>query len=213
MGDYDRLGAFDRCFLDLENSKAHMHIGAVMIFDAVPVGRADGGVDIERVRRYIDGRLSRVPRYRQRIQHTPLENHPVWVDDYCFDLKYHIRQISVAKPGDMRQLKRLVAWLNSQQLDRSKPLWEMWVIEGLADNRFAIFQKTHHCMIDGIAGAEEMAVVLSPSPDEGTEIPRRWRPRPTPTASTLLRDAIARRASGPFMLACPGERPMPSRGM
>jgi diacylglycerol O-acyltransferase len=201
MRDYDRLGAFDRCFLDLENSKAHMHIGAVMIFDGAGMRGTDGGIDIEHVRRFIHGRLARVPRYRQRLQHTPIENHPVWVDDYSFDLNYHIRQISVAKPGDTRQLKRLVAWLNSQPLDRSKPLWEMWVIEGLEKDRFAVFQKIHHCMVDGIAGAEEMAVVLSAGPEEGAEIPRRWRPRPTPTVSTMLRDSVLRRAYGPFELA------------
>ncbi len=200
MADYVRLGAFDRCFLDMEDGDAHMHIGAVMIFDAGPVRTSDGGIDVERVRRFIKGRLSRVPRYRQRLAYIPLENHPVWVDDYCFDLNYHVRHASLPGPGDDRQLKGLIAWINSQPLDRAKPLWEMWVIEGLQGDRFAVFQKVHHCMIDGIAGAEEMAVVLATSPEEGPEIPRRWQPRPAPTGSELLRDAVLRRLGLPVVL-------------
>jgi diacylglycerol O-acyltransferase len=201
MSEYERFGAFDRVFLDLEDGNAHMHIGAIMIFDGGSLRSGDGSVDVERIRRFIGGRLSRVPRYRQRIAHIPVENHPVWVDDYRFDLKYHVRHISVPRPGDERQLKRLVSWINSQPLDRAHPLWEMWIIEGLRGNRFAIFHKVHHSMIDGVGGAEELAVVLSLDPDEGPELPRRWQPRPTPTATRLLRDAMLRRASAPLVAA------------
>ena len=200
MGDYTRLSAFDRFLLEIEDDDVHMHVAATCIFDAAPLRRPSGGIDVERIRRHVGSRLNAIPRYRQRLGYIPVENHPVWMDDYRFNLRYHVRHVSVPRPGDARQLKRLVGWINSQRLDRSKPLWEMWVIEGLEGDRFAILQKVHHSMIDGLAGAEEMAVLLSADPDDAIQLPRRWQPRPEPTSYELLRDALYRRAALPFVL-------------
>ncbi len=201
MGDYSRLSAFDRCFLDIEDRDTHMHVAGTCIFEAAPLLNASGGIDLDRILRYIEGRLAAVPRYRQRLAYGPLGRQPVWVDDYRFNLRYHVRHISLPRPGTDAQLKRLLGWLNSQQLDRSRPLWEMWVIEGLEGNRFAVHQKVHHAMIDGLAGAEELAVLLSPSANDAIALPRPWQARPEPKPLELLRDAALRRASLPMVAA------------
>jgi hypothetical protein len=91
-----------------------------------------------------------MPRFRQRLAYTPIEGHPIWIDDDSFNIRYHVRHASLPRPGTARQLKRLVGWINSQQLDRGKPLWEFWVIEGLESGHFALVTKCHHCMIDGV---------------------------------------------------------------
>ena len=131
-----------------------MHIGSVAIFDAGPLLTPDGGIDIDRIRRLMESELHRVPRYRQRLMRTPLFDQPVWVDDARFNLAYHVRHTHLPQPGDERQLKRLAGRIMSQQLDRGKPLWEMWVVEGLEDGRFALITKAHHCMIDGVGSVE-----------------------------------------------------------
>lgn len=197
MAMYSRLSALDRSFLDIEDRNTHMHVGATCVFETGPLRSDGGGIDIERVRAYVESRLHLIPRYRQRLATIPLEGHPVWVDDEQFDIRYHVRHLSLPRPGCERELKRLAGWINSQQLDRGKPLWEMWVVEGLEDNRFAMIAKTHHCMIDGLAGADLMAVLLRPSDDPGIDEPHRWRPRPAPSGTTLLRDSAWRRLGLP----------------
>jgi diacylglycerol O-acyltransferase len=201
MTTYSRLSALDRSFLDIEDRNTHMHVGATCVFDVGPLAGPDGGIDIERVRDYVESRLHLIPRYRQHIARTPLDGHPVWVDDDQFDIRYHVRHLSLPRPGGDRELKRLAGWINSQQLDRGKPLWEMWVVEGLGDNRFALIAKTHHCMIDGLAGANLLAVLLKPSPDDGIDEPHRWRPRPAPKPAELVRDAVLRRLLVPLRAA------------
>ena len=155
-----------------------MHVGAVAIFDAVPLSRPEGGVDIERLQALVEALL--VPRYRQRIARMPLTGHPVWVDDPHFNLHYHLRHTSLPAPGDERLLKRLAGHVMSLPLDRSKPLWELWVVEGLADSRFAIISKTHHCMIDGVGGAELMTAAMGTSPSSALPEAKPWRARPAP---------------------------------
>jgi hypothetical protein len=123
----ERLSALDVSFLELEEANAHMHIGAVAVFEAASVTRAEGGVDIELVRKLVEAGLHRIPRYRQRLARIPLLGHPVWVDDERFNLAYHVRHTRLPLPGDERQLKRLAGRIMSQALDRGKPLWEMWV--------------------------------------------------------------------------------------
>jgi WS/DGAT/MGAT family acyltransferase len=201
MGDYTRLSAFDQCFLDIEDRQTHMHVAGTCIFDASPLTNASGGIDLDRVLRYIDGRLASVPRYRQRLAYAPGGGQAVWVDDYRFNLRHHVRHVSLPRPGTDAQLKRVLGWLNSQQLDRNRPLWEMWVIEGLEGNRFAIHQKVHHAMIDGLAGAEELAVLLSANSNDAIALPRPWQARPEPSALALLRDSALRRASLPVVAA------------
>lgn len=198
MATYTRLSALDRSFLDIENRNTHMHVGATCVFDVGPLRHEGGGIDIDRVRSYVESRLHLIPRYRQRIAHVPLEGHPVWVDDDQFDIRYHVRHLSIPKPGCERELKRLAGWINSQQLDRHKPLWEMWVVEGLENDRFAMIAKTHHCMVDGMAGADLLAVLLKPSDDTGIDDSQPWRPRPAPAPTEMLRDSIRRYATLPL---------------
>lgn len=201
MTNYSRLSALDRSFLDIENRNTHMHIGATCVFDLAPLRNDAGGLDIERVRAYVESRLHLIPRYRQRIATVPFEGHPVWVDDDQFDIRYHVRHLSVPSPGCDRELKRLAGWINSQQLDRGKPLWEMWVVEGLENDRFALIAKTHHCMIDGLAGADLLTVLLQPSADEEICEPHRWRPRPAPSSRQLVQDSVVKHLATPLRFA------------
>ena len=149
MAHYDRLTQMDNSFLIFEEQQIGMHVASTSIHDAAPLRRDDGTLDIDRIREYVESRLDRIPRYRQRLAHTPLESHPVWVDDASFNIEYHVRHSRLPRPGNARQLKRMVGRIFSQLLDRGKPLWEMWVIEGLEGDRIAVHSKTHHCMVDG----------------------------------------------------------------
>jgi WS/DGAT/MGAT family acyltransferase len=195
---YERLTALDASFLDIEDVSVHMHVAAVLLFQPGPLARHDGGLDMERIRAYIGSRLHMIPRYRQRLAYTPLERHPVWVDDDRFNLFYHVRHASLPRPGSERQLKRLCGRIMSQKLDATKPLWEIWVIEGLEDGRFALVAKVHHCMVDGISGVDLLTVLLSPSPDEAVPEPPQWGPRRAPTTGELLGAEVWRRASMPL---------------
>jgi diacylglycerol O-acyltransferase / wax synthase len=197
---YERLTQFDNSFLVFENPCAHMHVGSTQIFAPGPLETAGGGIDVERIRRYVESRLHLIPRYRQRLEWTPIENHPVWVDDDRFNLFYHVRHTRLPAPGDERLLKRVAGRIMSQQLDFHKPLWEIWVIEGLEGGRFAVVHKSHHCMIDGVSGADVISTLLSPEPTTKVEPPPRWIPRPSPTASQLLRDSVLRRLGAPVEL-------------
>ncbi|HXQ24124.1 MAG TPA: wax ester/triacylglycerol synthase domain-containing protein, partial [Candidatus Acidoferrales bacterium] len=131
MAYYERLGALDASFLGIEDESCHMHVGGVLIFDAGPLHVPGGGIDIDRIRRAIHARLHLVPRFRQRLGYIPGENIPVWIDDDRFRLAYHVRHSALPHPGDERVLKRFVGRIMSQALDRKRPLWEMWVVEGL----------------------------------------------------------------------------------
>ena len=195
---YDRLTALDKSFLLFERPNAFMHVASVALHDAGPLRTADGGIDIDLIRRGIAGLLHRIPRYRQKLAEVPVSRAPIWIDDDEFNLDYHIRHTSLPRPGDEEQLKRLAARIMAQRLDRSRPLWELWVVEGLEGDRFAIVNKTHHCMIDGISGVDLMNVMMSPSPDaEIVEAPP-FVPRRAPTAGELLRDELVRRLALPI---------------
>ena len=195
---YDRLTALDHSFLFLERPNAPMHVGSVAIHELGALRGREGGVDIDLLRRGIAGVLHRIPRYRQRLAWVPLEGTPVWVDDEGFNLDYHVRHTSLPRPGDAHQLRQLAARVMAQRLDRARPLWEMWVVEGLEDDRFALLSKVHHCMIDGVSGVDLMNVLMSPSPDAEIFEPSPFVPRPAPTPFELLRDEILRRARLPF---------------
>src|SRR5437867_13252034 len=171
------------------------------IFGAGPLATPAGGVDIERIRRRVASRLHWIPRYRQRVAYIPLERHPVWVDDDHFNLSYHVRHTSLPRPGDEEQLKRLTGRIMSQRLDRRRPLWEIWIVEGLEGGRFAMISKTHHCMVDGVAAVDLLAVLLSPTPEHPMEQAPAWTPRPSPTPLTLLRDEALRQVRRPIDLA------------
>jgi len=211
----ERLSALDAHFLELEDEGVHMHVAVILICDAKPVTLGDGRLDAERIRGFLDSQLRTLPRYRQRLARVPLERHPVWVDDPSFNIQYHVRHVSLPRPGDERQLKRLVGLLMSQKLDHGKPLWEMWVIEGLEGDRFAVLARCHHCMVDGIAGVGVLRVLLRPEPDAVFRPAPRWRPRPAPSPARLVSEAFARRAREPLELAGAARRALenPSRAL
>ena len=190
---YERLSSLDTSFLALETPDLHMHVAAVGIFEAGPLRRADGGIDIDRIRAFIESKLQYVPRYRQKLAWVPLERHPVWVDDPDFDLQIHVRHSSLPLPGTEDQLQELVGHLASRNLDRAKPLWELWIVEGLEDDRFAVVAKVHHCMIDGIAGVDLMAVMFNVIPTEDIEQSSEWTPRPIPSGAELVASEAGRR--------------------
>jgi diacylglycerol O-acyltransferase len=181
----DRLSAIDASFLAGEKESSHMHVGAVMIFEGPPPGRED-------TLEHIASRLHLVPRYRQKLAVPRFEmGRPLWVDDPSFNLEYHVRTTALASPGDLDQLRLLTARIFSQRLDRSKPLWECWVVQGLEDDRFAIISKTHHALVDGVSGVDLATVLfdLSPVPPERTEMPD-WSPKPEPSQAQLIAEGV-----------------------
>ena len=196
---YDRLSFLDNSFLIAESPTNHMHIAGTATYEAGPLRLPSGGVDVERIRYYVESRLHLIPRYRQVLTHTPIENHPVWVDDQHFNIDYHVRHTALPRPGDAPQLKRLSGRIMAQQLDRSKPLWEMWIVEGLeGGEHFAVITKVHHCMIDGMSSVDLLEVLLSPMPTTTIEPAPRWLPRPVPDRWDMLWSEARRRVAIPF---------------
>jgi len=196
--NYERLSAQDASFLAFESANTHMHVAATQVFETGRLATGDGGVDFDAYRRATEAVLHRIPRYRQRLQWIPLESHPVWVDDPDFNIEYHLRHASLPRPGTEEQLKRLSARIMGQPLDRSKPLWEIWVVEGLEGGRFAVISKIHHCMVDGSSGVDLAQILMSLTPDFEIEEAPRYIPRPLPSGSRLLVDEWARRATIPL---------------
>lgn len=191
MSRYERLTVLDEMFLHLEGPDSHMHVGGVCIFEGPPP-------DYEDVCAMVQRRLQLVPRFRQKLAFVPLGvGRPVWVDDTHFNLEYHVRHTALPSPGDRSRLNRLAARIMSQQLDRTKPLWEIWFAEGLGDNRFALISKTHHCLVDGVSGADIMSVLLDPTPEVQDIALEPWRPEPEPTPDQLLLDAVRERITSP----------------
>jgi diacylglycerol O-acyltransferase len=197
---YERLSAMDATFLDLEDASSHMHIGSVGIFDAKPVTHSGGGLDMERMLSLSDISLQKNPRFRQKIARIPRLERPVWIDDERFNLSYHVRHTALPAPGEERQLKRLAGRIMSQQLDRGKPLWEMWFVEGIEGDRFAVISKIHHCLADGVSGVDLLSGLMGPNPDHVAKAPARWIPRPAPSPRRMLMDEIGRRVSAPLSL-------------
>ena len=194
MGDtsrnMDRLTSIDAGFLAQEREGSHMHIGAVMIFE----GPAPSSDDF---REHISSRLHLVPRYRQKVVFPRLQmGRPLWVDDPCFNIDYHVRHTALPRPGSMESLRKLTGRIFSQRLDRSKPLWELWLIEGLEDDRFALINKTHHALVDGVSGVDLTTVMLDldRTPAEMPPAESDWHPAPEPTEADVvargLKDAV-----------------------
>jgi WS/DGAT/MGAT family acyltransferase len=189
----DRLSGLDSSFLHMERSGAHMHVASTTIFEGPPP-------DYGELRKHIGSRLHLVPRFRQKVRFVPFgQGRPVWVDDPHLNLSYHVRQTALPPPGSEEQLRILAARIFSQQLDRSKPLWEMWLVEGLEGDRFAIVGKTHHCLVDGVSGVDIETVLFdaAPDPPDPTDEPPEWLPRPEPTDAQLLGEALLERATSP----------------
>src|SRR3954452_13682390 len=185
QGHMDRLSAIDASFLAGERESAHMHVGAVMIFEGPPPGR-------EETLEHISSRLHMVPRYRQKLAFPRFEmGRPLWVDDPSFNLEYHVRQTALPAPGDLDQLRLLTARIFSQRLDRSKPQWETWFVQGLEDDRFAIISKTHHALVDGVSGVDLATVLfdLGPVPPERTEL-HEWTPHSERSQAQLVAEGV-----------------------
>jgi len=195
-GRLDRLTAVDASFLSNEGSASHMHIGAILVFEGPPPRYVD-------LVEHIRGRLGQIPRFRQKLVTPPLEaGRPLWADDVNFNLSYHVRHTALPEPGGEAQLRRLCGRVFSQQLDRSKPLWELWLVQGLEDDRFAILTKTHHAMVDGISGVDIGTVLfeLEPTP-EPAPVTDTWIPEPEPGTSELVARGVSDAAAAPVKLA------------
>jgi diacylglycerol O-acyltransferase / wax synthase len=192
----DRLTAVDASFLAQEVENAHMHVGAVLIFEGPPP-------DYEDFCNQIRGRLHLVPRYRQKLAFPPLETgRPLWVDDPNFNLQYHVRHTALPSPGSEEQLRALAARVHSQRLDRSKPLWETWLVQGLEENRFALISKTHHALVDGVSGVDLATVLfdLEPVPKAAPYEGEPWVPQPEPSGAQLAARGIRGLVRTPFEL-------------
>ena len=198
---YDRLSAQDNSFLLMERGNVLMHVASTLVCDAGPLRKSDGGIDVDLFKRATESFLHRVPRYRQRLHEIPFFDHAVWVDDPHFDIDYHIRHTALPVPGNSDQLKKLSARIMAQKLDRKRPLWETWVVEGLEGDRFAMITKIHHCMIDGASGVDLFYIQTSTTPqvrELGTPPP--FHPRPAPSRFELWRAEVARQAGLPLVI-------------
>ncbi len=199
---FDSLSLTDYGFLALERPNLPMHIGGLALFKSGALRKHNSGVDFDLLRQFVAGILHEIPRYRQKLMWPNGTDHsvhnetwleqlqsepPVWVDDERFNLDFHVRHASLPRPGSDAQLNTLVGDIMSRPLDRSRPLWEMWVIEGLAKNHFAILYKIHHCIADGIASVELAQHLLSANPKAKPRRPKRFIPRPAPTTAQLRR--------------------------
>lgn len=195
---YERLSAQDHTFLVMEDSTIHMHVLGVQIFDAGPLKTAAGGINIDLYKKGIESVLHLVPRYRQRLGWTPVGNWPVWVDDPDFNIDYHVRHTALPRPGSEEQLKALTARISGQQLDRARPLWEWWVVEGLQGERFATITKIHHCMLDGMSGMDLAQTLFTTTPEYEIQEPRHFVPHAPPSGWEMLRDSLVRRVRLPL---------------
>jgi diacylglycerol O-acyltransferase len=188
----DRLSGLDTSFLNLETGPVHMHVASTTLFE----GPAPS---YEEFRDHIASRLHLVPRFRQKLRLVPFgQGRPVWIDDPHFNLDYHVRHTALPSPGSEAQLQTLAARVFSQRLDRTKPVWEMWLVDGVEDGRFAIVGKTHHCLVDGVSGVDITTVLfdLDREPAEATT-PEPWLPQPEPSRAQLLGEALVQRATDP----------------
>ena len=170
-----------------------MHVGACAVFE----GPAPAYEDLVGT---VEARLHLLPRYRQRLASVPLgQGRPVWVDDPQFRLPFHVRHTALPRPGGDAQLRRLAARIFSQALDRGRPLWELWLVEGLRGGRFALVSKTHHALVDGISGVDIASVIFDAeaTPQRAAAAPRPWAPRPLPSRAQLMADALVERATMP----------------
>ncbi len=192
----DRLSSVDVSFLTNESSSSHMHVGGILIFEGPPPSYDD-------LLEHVESRLHLVPRFRQKLAYPPAQlGRPFWIDDPTFNLAYHVRHSALPSPGSEDQLRRMAARVFSQQLDRSKPLWELWLVQGLTRKRFALVTKTHHALVDGISGVDIATVLFDlkpvPEPAEGQD---EWVPRPEPSANALLAKGVEDALKAPLRAA------------
>ena len=186
----DRLTPLDTSFLHFEDGASHMHVACVMVFAGPPPAYEDF-LD------HIESRLHLVPRYRRRLGMVPFgQGRPVWVDDEEFDLRFQVRHTGLPSPGTETELQVLAGRVFSQPLRRDRPLWEMWLVEGLDGGRFALLSKTHHALVDGVSGLDILSVLFAPA-TESERSGDGWRARPAPSGLRLLADSLLERATIP----------------
>jgi diacylglycerol O-acyltransferase / wax synthase len=196
QGHKDRLTAIDASFLHQERSSSHMHVGAVTIVEGPPPSR-------EEFAEHLESRLHLVPRYRQKLSFPRFElGRPFWTDDPRFNIDYHVRHTGLPSPGSLEQLRGLAGRIFSQRLDRSKPMWEIWLVQGLEGNRFALISKTHHALVDGVSGVDIATVLfdLSPVPQK-TDEEQPWEPSPQPSQAELVGEGVKGLIGTPAPLA------------
>ena len=202
MTAYDRLSSLDASFLHLESISTPMHVGSLGIFDGAPFFDASGRFRLAEVRALVASRLHLIPRFRRRLMTVPMDQgRPIWVDDPHFDLSYHVRLTALPAPGSWSQLLTLTGRIEAQLLDRSRPLWELWFVEGLAAGRVALVQKTHHALVDGVSGVDVATVLFDFSPEPTRLDPEPWQPVPGPSSARLLTDSLVERSTEPAELA------------
>jgi len=192
----DRLSSIDASFLSNESDSSHMHVGGTLIFEGPPPSYED-------LLEHVNSRLHLVPRFRQKLAFPPLQSgRPFWVDDPNFNLEYHVRHSALPAPGSEEQLRNMAARVFSQKLDRSKPLWELWLVQGLKRKRFAFVSKTHHALVDGVSGVDIATVLFDFKPvPEPVEAEHEWVPRPEPSGATLIARNAEDVAETPLRLA------------
>ena len=193
----DRLTSLDASFLYMEESTTPMHVGSVMVFQP-----PDQGFDYDRLVSLIHNRIAVVPRFRQRVREVPgrLAN-PVWVDDEQFDVAYHVRRSALPNPGGDAQLEEFVARIQSRPLDRRRPLWEVYLIEGLAEGRFALVTKSHQALVDGIHAVDIAHMIVNGEPDREGTTTETWRPAREPSDIELVTSALLDAVRRPSQIA------------
>ncbi len=188
----ETMTALDASFLHVEDAVSHMHIGSVGIFEGPPPAHAD-------VLAAVEAKLPLVPRYRQKVRELPLAvGRPLWIDDPHFNLDYHVRRSALPAPGGHQELRNLVGRVMAQQLDRTKPLWEMWVVEGVGEGRWALLSKVHHAMVDGVAATDLLSVLLDTERDAAVAAAPAWVPEPEPSLPAAIAAALGAQVREPL---------------
>ncbi len=186
-GSYEPMSALDAVFLHTDNDRAPMHLGAVSVFEPGPFVDPAGRFRLDAVRAHVESRLHLLPLFRKKVAEAPLrQGRPVWVDDERFDVRHHVKLVAVPRPGTREQLAELAAWILSHPLDRHRPLWQLWFVEGLEDGRVAMVEKLHHAVADGVSGVDVAVALLDAEPDPDRPPGPDWSPRRPPDPVQLL---------------------------
>jgi len=195
---YDRLSALDSSFLHLERLETPMHVGALSVFEGPPFLDESGRFRLADVRDLVASRLHLIPRFRKRLMHVPAElGRPIWIDDDRFDIGYHVRLTALPAPGTRAQLLTLTERVEAGLLDRSRPLWELWFVEGLEEGHIALIQKTHHALVDGVSGVDVATVLLDFTAEPTVLDAPDWKPEPAPKPEQLVVDTLIERMTEP----------------